>query len=144
MPGSPSGVRECLEVIIDPIIHAVEIITGTVTEHSPEAHKLIMRIDIFTLFPQMFVGPLDNSIIGRAVAQGLVNFNIHNIRDYTHDKHHTADDYAYGGGAGMVMKPEPVFEAVETVKSKHRRWKARLIHHSTDASGTAFLPTGGC
>jgi tRNA (guanine37-N1)-methyltransferase len=77
-----------------------------------------MRIDIFTLFPQMFVGPFDNSMLKRAVTQGLVNFNIHNIRDYTHDKHHTADDYAYGGGAGMVMKPEPVFEAVETVRAK--------------------------
>jgi tRNA (guanine37-N1)-methyltransferase len=77
-----------------------------------------VRVDIFSLFPQMFVGPLDNSILKRAVNQGLVNFNIHNIRDYTHDKHHTADDYAYGGGAGMVMKAEPVFEAVETVKSQ--------------------------
>jgi tRNA (guanine37-N1)-methyltransferase len=75
-----------------------------------------MRVDIFTLFPQMFAGPLDNSMLKRAVAQGLVHFNIHNIRDYTHDKHHTTDDYAYGGGAGMVMKPEPVFEAVETVR----------------------------
>jgi tRNA (guanine37-N1)-methyltransferase len=78
----------------------------------------VVRIDIFTLFPPMFTGPFDNSILKRAVEQGLVNFNIHNIRDYTHDKHHTADDYAYGGGAGMVMKPEPVFEAVETVRSK--------------------------
>jgi tRNA (guanine37-N1)-methyltransferase len=76
-----------------------------------------VRIDIFTLFPQMFAGPFDSSIMKRAVDQGLVNFNIHNIRDYSHDKHHTADDYAYGGGAGMVMKPEPVFEAVETIKS---------------------------
>jgi tRNA (guanine37-N1)-methyltransferase len=65
----------------------------------------------------MFAGPFDSSILKRAVNQGLVNFNIHNIRDYTHDKHHTADDYAYGGGAGMVIKPEPVFEAVETVIS---------------------------
>jgi tRNA (guanine37-N1)-methyltransferase len=77
-----------------------------------------MRIDIFTLFPQMFAGPFDDSILKRAAAQRLVNFNIHNIRDYAHDRHHTTDDYAYGGGAGMVMKPEPVFEAVETVKSK--------------------------
>jgi tRNA (guanine37-N1)-methyltransferase len=77
-----------------------------------------VRVDIFTLFPQMFAGPLDQSILKRATDQGLVNFNIHNIRDYTHDKHHTADDYAYGGGAGMVMKPEPVFEAVETVRSQ--------------------------
>jgi tRNA (guanine37-N1)-methyltransferase len=79
-----------------------------------------VRIDIFTLFPQMFAGPLDNSILKRAVERGLVSFNIHNIRDYTHDRHHTADDYAYGGGAGMVMKPEPVFEAVESVISSVR------------------------
>ncbi len=66
----------------------------------------------------MFIGPFDSSILKRATAQGLVNINIHNIRDYTHDKHHTTDDYAYGGGAGMVMKPEPVFEAVETIRSQ--------------------------
>jgi tRNA (guanine37-N1)-methyltransferase len=78
----------------------------------------MLRIDIFTLFPQMFAGPFDSSILKRAVNQGIVNLNIHNIRDYTHDKHHTTDDYAYGGGAGMVMKPEPVFEAVETVRSQ--------------------------
>jgi tRNA (guanine37-N1)-methyltransferase len=77
-----------------------------------------VRVDIFTLFPEMFAGPFDNSILKRAVNQGKVDFKIHNIRDYTHDKHHTADDYSYGGGAGMVMKPEPVFEAVESVRSQ--------------------------
>jgi tRNA (guanine37-N1)-methyltransferase len=77
-----------------------------------------LRVDIFTLFPEMFAGPFDSSILKRAISQGTVNFKIHNIRDYTHDKHHTADDYAYGGGAGMVMKPEPVFEAIETVRSQ--------------------------
>ncbi len=77
-----------------------------------------MRVDIFTLFPQMFVGPFDSSILKRAAEQGIVDIKIHNIRDYTHDRHHTVDDYAYGGGAGMVMKPEPVFEAVETVRSQ--------------------------
>jgi tRNA (guanine37-N1)-methyltransferase len=77
-----------------------------------------MRIDIFTLFPQMFVGPFDNSMLKRAVSQGIVNIKIHNIRDYTHDRHHTTDDYAYGGGAGMIMKPEPVFEAVDKVRTE--------------------------
>jgi tRNA (guanine37-N1)-methyltransferase len=77
-----------------------------------------VRVDIFTLFPQMFVGPFDSSILKRAAEQGIVDIKIHNIRDYTHDRHHTVDDYAYGGGAGMVMKPEPVFEAVETVRSQ--------------------------
>jgi tRNA (guanine37-N1)-methyltransferase len=77
-----------------------------------------VRVDIFSLFPQMFVGPFDSSILKRAVEQGLADFNIHNIRDYTHDKHHITDDYAYGGGAGMVMKRGPVFEAVETITSR--------------------------
>jgi tRNA (guanine37-N1)-methyltransferase len=77
-----------------------------------------VRIDIFSLFPEMFAGPFDSSILKRAVDQGILNVKIHNIRDFAHDKHHTTDDYAYGGGAGMVMKPGPVFEAVETVKSQ--------------------------
>ncbi|MBA7635179.1 tRNA (guanine-N(1)-)-methyltransferase [subsurface metagenome] len=76
-----------------------------------------MRIDILSLFPQMFQGPFSSSIIKRAIDRKLVSVNIHNIRDYTHDEHHTVDDYAYGGGAGMVLKPEPLFEAVESVKS---------------------------
>jgi len=76
-----------------------------------------MQIDILTLFPQMFQGPFSVGIFQRAIDRKLVQVNIHNIRDYTHDKHHTADDYAYGGGAGMVLKPEPIFEAVESIKS---------------------------
>ncbi|UCD54187.1 MAG: tRNA (guanosine(37)-N1)-methyltransferase TrmD [Dehalococcoidia bacterium] len=76
-----------------------------------------MRIDILTLFPQMFPDPFSVGILKRAIDQKLIQVNIHNIRDYTHDKHHTVDDYAYGGGAGMVLKPEPIFEAVESVKS---------------------------
>ena len=76
-----------------------------------------MHIDILTLFPQMFQGPFNFSILKRAIDHGLVSINTHNIRDYTHDKHHTADDYAYGGGAGMILKPEPIFETVESIKS---------------------------
>jgi len=74
-----------------------------------------LQIHILTLFPQMFQAPF--GIFKRAIDHKLVSVNIHNIRDYTHDKHHTADDYAYGGGAGMVLKPEPIFEAVESIKS---------------------------
>ena len=77
-----------------------------------------MHIDILTLFPQMFQGPFSLGILKRAIDGKLVSINLHNIRDYTHDKHHTVDDYAYGGGAGMVLKPEPIFEAVESIKSK--------------------------
>jgi len=77
----------------------------------------IVQIDILTLFPQMFQSPLSAGIFKRAIDRKLVGINIHNIRDYTHDKHHTVDDYPYGGGAGMVLKPEPIFEAVEAIKS---------------------------
>ncbi len=77
-----------------------------------------MHIDILTLFPQMFDSPFSTSIFKRAIDRKLVSVSLHNIRDYTHDKHHTADDYVYGGGAGMILKPEPIFEAVESIKSQ--------------------------
>ncbi|MBM4447405.1 MAG: tRNA (guanosine(37)-N1)-methyltransferase TrmD [Chloroflexi bacterium] len=77
-----------------------------------------MRIDILTLFPQMFDGLLSCSIIERARERGLVDIRLHDIRAYTHDKHHVVDDYPYGGGAGMVLKPEPIFEAVEVIKKE--------------------------
>ncbi|TET68997.1 MAG: tRNA (guanosine(37)-N1)-methyltransferase TrmD [Dehalococcoidia bacterium] len=76
-----------------------------------------MRIDVLTLFPQMFEVPFSFGIFKRAIDHKLVSTNLHNIRDYTRDKHHTVDDYPYGGGSGMVLKPEPIFEAVEAIKS---------------------------
>jgi len=72
-----------------------------------------VRIDILTLFPEMFAGPLEHSMIGRARAAGVVRVDVHNIREWATDKHKTTDDYAYGGGGGMVMKAEPLFLAVE-------------------------------
>jgi tRNA (guanine37-N1)-methyltransferase len=77
-----------------------------------------MRIDVLTLFPQMFEVPFSFGIFKRAVDQKLVRVNLHNIRDYTHDRHHTVDDYPYGGGPGMILKPEPIFEAVESIKEE--------------------------
>jgi tRNA (guanine37-N1)-methyltransferase len=74
-----------------------------------------MRFDIFTLFPGMFAGIFEESIIKRAVSKNLVKIDLHNIRDYVRDEHKTVDDYPYGGGSGMVLKPEPVFEAVEDI-----------------------------
>ena len=74
-----------------------------------------MQFEVFTLLPEVFPPYLDTSIINRARQKGLIDVRVHNIRDYTHDKHHTTDDTPYGGGGGMVMKPEPVFEAVESV-----------------------------
>jgi tRNA (guanine37-N1)-methyltransferase len=76
---------------------------------------MCVRFDIFTLFPEMFRGPLDESILKRARERGLIEIELHNPRDVTTDRHHVVDDYPYGGGAGMVMKPEPIFAAVERV-----------------------------
>lgn len=75
-----------------------------------------MRIDVLTLFPAMFVGPLDVSIVQRARTLGLLDLRIHNLRDYTRDRHKTVDDRPFGGGPGMVLKPEPLFEAVEALR----------------------------
>lgn len=74
-----------------------------------------MRIDVFTLFPQVFQPYLETSILHRAIVRELVQINLHNIRDWTTDRHHITDDEPYGGGGGMVMKPEPIFAAVEDV-----------------------------
>ena len=75
----------------------------------------VMQIDILTLFPEMFAGPFGSGMLKRAIERNMVKIDVHNIRDWTHDKHHTVDDYPYGGGAGMVLKPQPIFEAVEAV-----------------------------
>jgi tRNA (guanine37-N1)-methyltransferase len=77
-----------------------------------------MRIDILTIFPAMFSGPFEESIIKRAVEKGLVQIFLHDIRDYASDKHRTVDDYPFGGGQGMLMKPEPLFAAVEDVQGQ--------------------------
>lgn len=77
-----------------------------------------MRVDILSLFPEMFLSPFDQSIISRARQRGLLDIAVHNIRDYALDKHHVVDDYSYGGGPGMVLKPEPVFAAAEAVKKE--------------------------
>src|SRR5512134_745879 len=74
-----------------------------------------MQFEVFTLLPEVFPPYLESSILQRARQRGLIDVRVHNIRDYTHDRHHTTDDTPYGGGGGMVMKPEPVFEAIESV-----------------------------
>src|SRR5437899_10730816 len=75
-----------------------------------------MRIDIVTLFPEICRAPLSESILKRAQEKGIVALHIHNLRDWTTDKHHIVDDAPFGGGQGMVMKPEPIFAAVEELK----------------------------
>ena len=76
----------------------------------------MLAINVVTLFPEVFDAPLRASILGRAAAQGLVRYRVVQLRDYTHDRHKTVDDAPYGGGAGMVLKPEPFFEAVEDLR----------------------------
>jgi tRNA (guanine37-N1)-methyltransferase len=80
-----------------------------------------MKIDVLTLFPAMFAGPLDESIIKRAREAGRLDLAIHNLRDYTHDRHNTVDDRPFGGGPGMLLKPEPIFEAVESLAREGTR-----------------------
>jgi tRNA (guanine37-N1)-methyltransferase len=80
-----------------------------------------MKIDVLTLFPAMFTGPLDESIIKRARAAGLLDLQLHNLRDWAHDRHKTVDDRPFGGGPGMLLKPEPIFEAVEALRRKGTR-----------------------
>ncbi len=74
-----------------------------------------MKIDVLTLFPEMFAGPLDASIVLRARREGILDLRVHNLRDYTHDRHKTVDDRPFGGGPGMLLKPGPAFEAVEAI-----------------------------
>ena len=97
-----------------------------------------MKIDVLTLFPAMFAGPLDESIIMRARKKGLLDLKIHQLRDWTHDRHKTVDDKPFGGGPGMLMKPEPLFEAVESLK----REGAKVILLSP--SGRKFSQSIAC
>src|SRR5215211_5928858 len=80
-----------------------------------EAHAAGLRVDVVTTFPEMIAGVAGASILGRAQASGRLVLRVHDLRDYTTNKHRTTDDYPFGGGAGMVMKPEPFFRAVEAL-----------------------------
>ncbi len=91
-----------------------------------------MQFDIFTLLPEIFPAYLESSILQRARQRGLIDVRVHNIREYAHDKHHTTDDVPYGGGGGMVMKPEPMFEAVESVLASQQPQDPNL--HPEDAA----------
>jgi tRNA (guanine37-N1)-methyltransferase len=87
-------------------------------DHEDESE---MKIDVLTLFPAMFAGPLDESIIMRARKKGLLDLKVHDLRQWTHDRHKTVDDRPFGGGPGMLMKPEPIFEAVESLRREQTK-----------------------
>ena len=87
-----------------------------------------MQIDVITIFPKMFEAALGESMIQRAQEKGVLQIALHDLRDYTHDKHRSVDDRPYGGGPGMVMRPEPIFEAVEAIKTEQANHaKARIV-----------------
>ena len=114
----------------------------------------MMRFHVLTIFPGMFDSPLSLSIIARAQKQGLVEVNLHNIRDFAHDRHNTVDDYPFGGGPGMVMKPDPLFESVEHVRESEsldenvptvlmtpqgRRFNQRIAEDLSDLSDMVII-----
>jgi tRNA (guanine37-N1)-methyltransferase len=101
-----------------------------------------MRFDVFTLFPSLLTSPLQESILKRAIEAGRLSVVVHNIRDYASDKHHVTDDLPYGGGGGMVMKPEPVFAAVEDILSEEREAKSEGPLHIPHPPIILLTPQG--
>lgn len=97
-----------------------------------------MRIDLVTLFPEMFAGVFGSSIIGRAAARGIVDICCTNFRDYAADKHHHVDDTPCGGGAGMVLKPEPIYAAVRDIYAQTASYAARRCTIIFDPAGEVF------
>ena len=91
----------------------------------------VMKIDILTLFPSMFDALISHSMVKRAIDKGLVTIKAHDLRDFTHDRHRTCDDRPFGGGPGMLMKPEPIFKAVEKVLGKRARSKKTRVIYLT-------------
>src|ERR1700674_698050 len=97
-----------------------------------------MQFEIVTIFPEFFAGPLDYGIVRRAREARLVDVRVHDLRVFTHDRHRTVDDRPFGGGEGMVLKPEPLFEAVESLSNKDSESKARKAIVVIWASGKLF------
>lgn len=95
-----------------------------------------MKIDVLTLFPRMFEGPMGESIIGKAVAKELLEINVSNFREYSNNKHQTVDDYPYGGGAGMLLKVQPIYDNIKAIEEKHPETKKRVI--LLDPAGKPF------
>jgi tRNA (guanine37-N1)-methyltransferase len=87
----------------------------------------MMKIDVLTLFPEMFGGVFGSSILKKAADKQAVQYNVINFREFSDNKHQTVDDYPYGGGAGMVLKPQPIFDAVEALNKKNEQQNSRVI-----------------
>jgi tRNA (guanine37-N1)-methyltransferase len=102
-----------------------------------------VRIDVFTLFPEWFAGPFDASLLGRARAEGLLDLRVHDLREYTSDRHRSVDDTPYGGGAGMVLAPEPIFAAVEAATPPRPLLLLSAAGRRFDQTQAAALANGG-
>lgn len=96
----------------------------------------MMKIDVLTLFPRMFEGPMGESIIGKAVNKGLLEINVSNFRDYSDNKHQSVDDYPYGGGAGMLLKVQPIYDNIKAIEQANTETKKRVI--LLDPAGKRF------
>lgn len=96
----------------------------------------MMRIDVLTLFPNMFTNPLGESIIGKAQEKDLLELHVHNFRDYSNNKHQTVDDYPYGGGAGMLLKVQPIYDNLKVIEAQTPDVKKRII--LLDPAGKPF------
>ena len=96
----------------------------------------MMKIDVLTLFPRMFEGPMGESIIGKPVNKGLLEINVSNFRDYSDNKHQTVDDYPYGGGAGMLLKVQPIYDNIKAIEQANPETKKRVI--LLDPAGKRF------
>src|SRR6202163_1312266 len=86
-----------------------------------------MRFDVVTIFPGMFAPVFDQGVVGRAIERGLIELHAHDLRDHTHDRHRVVDDMPFGGGPGMVLKPEPLFRAVETIAAERGQPSAVIL-----------------
>lgn len=95
-----------------------------------------MKIDVMTLFPGMFEGPMSESIIGKAIERGLLEFNVSNFRDFSDNKHMTVDDYPYGGGAGMLLKVQPIYDNLKAIEEQNPSTKKRIV--LLDPAGKTF------
>jgi len=103
-----------------------------------------MRFDIITIFPDFFTGIFGNGIVKRALANGLIHVDVHDLRNFTHDRHRTVDDRPFGGGEGMVLKPEPLVEAVESlgVATKGARGTVRIDNSALGARSEVYAGHG--
>jgi len=99
-----------------------------------------MRFDILTLFPNFFTGPLDYGVLSRAIANDIVQVATHDLRDFTHDRHRTVDDRPFGGGEGMLLKPQPIFDCIESLAARGRSTESRIASDGSEQSRESAEP----